>query len=314
MRVVARRVISEARADHITTTAQALAYSVFLAIPAVFLVVLGVFSLVATPTDVESVIDRMRGVIPPEAASLLSESLNRSANSPGSGLLMAVVGLVLAMWTITSAATTLMQGITMAFDREDKRGFVRKRLLALVIVLCLVGAATLVGGFLVFGPYIERWLGDATAQPGLVSWLWWTAQWPVLILALLTAFAVLLYLGPDVEQPSWKWVTPGAIVALVIWVAASGAFSLYASRFGTYQRTWGTLSAVVVLLIWLWLTNLALLVGAEVNAEIEQLAIERSHAEGSSPRSAPAEPDARVSGADATRPIPEPPRVVDARR
>ena len=275
MRLIARRVISEARDDQITTIAKALAYSVFLAIPAVLLVVLGVFSLVASPQDVQALIDRMQGVIPPEAASLLSESLNRSANSPGSGLLMTFVGVVLAMWTITSAATTLMQGITTAFDREDKRGFVRKRLLALMIVLCLVAAAALVGGFLVFGPYLENWLGDATTQPGLVSWLWWTVQWPVLTLALLAAFAVLLYLGPDVDQPSWKWVTPGAIVALVIWLLASGAFSLYASRFGSYEKSWGTLSAVVVMLIWLWLTNLALLLGAEINAEIELLARER---------------------------------------
>ena len=169
-----------------------------------------------------------------------------------------------------------MQGITTAFDREDRRGFVRKRLLALVIVLCLVAAATMVGCFLVFGPYLERWLGGATSQPGLVAWVWWTAQWPVLILTLLAAFAVLLYLGPDVDQPSWKWVTPGAVVALAIWLLASGAFSLYASHFGSYQKTWGSLSAVVVMLIWLWLTNVALLLGAEVNAETERLAAERA--------------------------------------
>ena len=197
-------------------------------------------------------------------------------SSPGSGVLLAAAGMVIALWTITSAATTLMQGITTAYGRSDERGFVRKRLLAFVIVLCLVGAAALVGGFLVFGPYLQRWLGDATSQPGVVSWIWWTAQWPVLILALLAAFAVLLYLGPDVEQPGWKWVSPGAAVALVIWLAASAAFSVYASRFGSYQKTWGTLSAVVVTLIWLWLTSVALLLGAEVNAETERLAAERS--------------------------------------
>ena len=276
VRIIAGRVIAEARADHITTSAQALAYSLFLAIPAVLLVVLGVFSLVASPSDVDGLIDRTRGVIPPEAASLLSDSLHRSANSPGSGLLLTVVGLCLALWTITSAATTLMRGITTAFDREDQRGFVQKRLLALLIVLCLVAAAALVGCFLVFGPYLQRWLGGATSQPGLVAWVWWTAQWPVLILALLASFAVLLYLGPDVDQPSWKWVTPGAVVALVIWLLASGAFSLYASHFGSYQKTWGSLSAVVVMLIWLWLTNVALLLGAEVNAETERLAADRA--------------------------------------
>ena len=276
VRLITRRVISEARDDQITTIAQALAYSVFLAIPAVLLVVLGVSPSSRAPEDVQALIDRMQGVIPPEAASLLSESLNRSANSPGSGLLMTVVGVVLALWTIASAATTLMQGITTAFDREDRRGFLRRRLLVLVDRAMSVGG----GGSCRGPPRIwalpREMAGRYNAQPGLVSWLWWTAQWPVLILALLAAFAVLLYLGPDVEQPSWKWVTPGAIVALVIWLVASGAFSLYASRFGSYEKTWGTLSAVVVMLIWLWLTNLALLFGAEINAEIERLALERA--------------------------------------
>jgi membrane protein len=271
-RTVARRALAEARDDHITMTAQALAYSVFLAIPAALLVVVGVFSLVASPADADSLVERASGVIPPEAATLLRDSLRRSADSPGSGLVMTIVGLVLALWTTTSAATTLMQGITTAFDREDERGFVRKRLLALGIVACLVASAALVGGFLVLGPFVERWAADATGQHTLTAWVWWTAQWPVLITALLAAFAVLLYLGPDAEQPSWKLITPGAVTALVIWLLASAGFSLYASRFGSYDKTWGSLSAVVVMLIWLWLTSVALLLGAEINAETQRVA------------------------------------------
>ncbi len=272
---LAKRTVKEAQNDHVTTLAQALAYSLFLAIPSALLVVLGVFSLVASPSDVTGIIDRMRGVIPPEAATLLTQSLQRSTQSSGSGIVMTVVGLVLALWTTTSAATTLMQGITNAFDREDKRSFVRKRLLALVIVACLVGAAALVGAFLVLGPYLQRWIGNATSQPGLVSWVWWTAQWPVLVFALLAAFAVLLYLGPDAEQPSWRWVSPGAVVALVIWLLASAGFSLYASHFGSYNKTWGSMAAVVIMLIWLWLTSVALLLGAEVNAESQRMAADR---------------------------------------
>lgn len=274
-RNITGRVISSAGDHRITTTAQALAYSVFLAIPAMLLIVLGTFSLFASPNDVGAIIDQLQGVVPPEAASLLSQSLERSASSPGSGLLLTVVGFALAVWTFTSAATTLMQGLTTAYGRADTRGFVRRRLVALAIVLCLVTAATLVGCFLVFGPYLEHWVGRATEHPALIAWLWWTAQWPVLISALLAAFATLLYVGPDVEQPRWTWVTPGAVVALVIWIAASGALSLYASRFGSYEKTWGTLSAVVVMLIWLWLTSVALLLGAEVNVEVGQRARER---------------------------------------
>jgi membrane protein len=274
-RTVGRTAIAKARDDRITTTAQALAYSLFLAIPAALLVVLGVFSLAASPADVERLIARANGIIPPEAAKLLTDSLTRSTESHGSGVVMTVVGLVLAVWTTTSAATTLMQGLTTAFETNDERGFVRKRLLALLIVFCLVAATALVGAFLVLGPYLQRWLGDALGQPGLTAWIWWTAQWPVLVLALLAAFSVLLYLGPDAAQPSWKLFTPGAVAALVIWLVASAGFSLYASRFGSYDKTWGSLSAVVVMLLWLWLTSVALLLGAEINAAVRRLADER---------------------------------------
>jgi membrane protein len=269
--VVAKRAVSEAKDDRIAMVAQALAYSLFLAIPAALLVALGVFSLVATPADIQSLIQRAKGVVPPEAVTLLENALTRTASS-GHGLTVTIVGLVLAVWTTTSAATTLMEGLTNAFDRKDERSFFRKRLLALMIVLCLLASALLVVGLLVLGPFLERWVGNAVGQPGLTAWLWWTAQWPVLVLALLGAFAVMLYLGPDVEQRSWKLVTPGAVTAVVIWLAASAGLSFYASRFGSYDKTWGSLSVVVVTLIWLWLTSIALLFGAEVNAEAQRLA------------------------------------------
>jgi membrane protein len=251
-------------------TAQALAYSFFLAIPAMCLVVLGVFSLVASPGDVDRLVERLGRVMPAEATTLLNDSLQRTAASAGQGLAMTAVGLALALWTTTSAATALMQGVTTAFGRDDDRGFVRKRLLALVLVLCLVSAALLVVGLLVLGPHMQRWVGTAIGSPSATAWVWWTAQWPLLVAALLFLFAVLLYVGPDVQQPRWQYVTPGAVVALVGWLVASGAFAVYAGSFGSYNKTWGTLSAVVVTLIWLWLTSAVLLFGAEVNAALQR--------------------------------------------
>src|SRR6478752_10779919 len=138
---VAKRAVARAREDRITTTAQALAYSLFLAIPSALLVALGIFSLVATPANVDGLIQRANGAIPPEAASLLHDSLRRSTESPQSGLLMTIVGLALALWATTSAATTLMQGVSRIFSASDDRSFLQKRLVALVIVACLVAAA-----------------------------------------------------------------------------------------------------------------------------------------------------------------------------
>lgn len=215
--LVLRHAFVAARTNNITTVAQALAYSLFLAIPAVFLVILGAFSLVASPADVTGLIDRASGVIPSEAATLLSDSLVRSTESPRSGVIMTIVGLGLALWATSSAATTLMQGTTTAYGHRDQRGFVRKRLIAFTIVACLVLATSLVTALLVLGPYLERLSGVQLGQPSLTAWVWWTAQWPILIGGLLLAFSVLLYLGPDVQRPGWKRVIPGASVALLVW-------------------------------------------------------------------------------------------------
>jgi membrane protein len=273
--LVLRRAAVEARDDDVPTVAQALAYSLFLAIPASMLIVLGTFSLLADEGTVASLIDRMQNVIPAEAADLLRDSLERSTRSAGSGVVMTLVGFALALWTTTSAATTLMKAVTLAFDGEESRSFARKRVLALLIVAALVLAAALVVGLLVLGPHIERWVGDAVNAPRITAWLWWTVQWPLLVGGLLFAFAVVLTVSPNVEQPTWKLISPGAVTAVVAWLLASGALALFSANFGSYDKTWGTLSAVVVTLVWLWLTSAALLFGAEVNAEAQRLARER---------------------------------------
>jgi membrane protein len=268
---VLRLAVAKARSDDIATIARALAFSLFLAIPAIFLVLVGVFSLVAEPKDIASLVERSRGVVPAEATDLLEDSLTRTARADGGGVLLTVIGFALALWTTTSAATTLMKAMTTTFDRKEQRGFVRSRLVALAIVLALTLSAGLVLGLLVLGPHLEGWIGDAVGAPTLTAWLWWTLQWPILVLGLLFAFAVILYLAPDAEQPRWQLVAPGAATALVVWLAASGGLALYAASFGSYDKTWGTLSAVIVTLLWLWVTSAALLLGAEVNAQAQKL-------------------------------------------
>ena len=104
----------------------------------------------------------------------------------------------------------------------------------------------------------------------MVKWLWWTAQWPVLVLGLLLVFATVLYLGPNVEHPRWQFLSIGTSIAVVVWLLASGGFALYVSQFSSYNKAWGSLAAVIIMLTWLWISGLALLFGAEVNAETER--------------------------------------------
>jgi membrane protein len=264
------RAVKESREDGVAMMARALAFSLFLAIPATALVALGVFSLVSDESEITSLVNRAKAVMPEEAALLLQTSLERSARATGGNVAMTIVGLALAVWTTTSAAATLMEGVTRVYETPEERGFVRRRLIALLIVLALVVSAVLVVMFLILGPHIQRWLGAALDAERVTAWAWWTVQWPLLIGGLLFAFALVLYVAPASPHRGWRDVLPGAVVAVVLWLVASGAFAVYAANFGSYNKSWGTLSAVVITLVWLWLTSAALFFGAEVNAEAKR--------------------------------------------
>jgi membrane protein len=257
--------------DHLTNLAAALAYYAFLAIPAVLLVAVGVFNLVADESLVRKIIQRLDGVVPQEALTLIQQTLDRVVESQAnSGIALVVVGSVLALWTVTGAMDTLMWALNSAYGREETRGFVKRRLIAVVMVVLLLIAFTLAFGLLVLGPHLSGWIGSAVGLEAAVKWLWWTAQWPILILGLSLVFATVLYLGPNVDHPRWRFLSVGTAISVVVWLLASGGFAVYVSQFSSYNKAWGSLAGVIILLTWLWLSGLALLFGAEVNAEAER--------------------------------------------
>ena len=267
---IARRAFSEFRDDHMTNIAAALAYYAFLAIPAALLVAVGVFSLVASPSAVTRIVDKLHGIAPDEALNLLETSLSNMTQRQGTGITVLVVGGALALWSLTGAMQNLMWALNIAYDREEGRGFVRRRLIGLVMLTFGLIGFTLAFGVLVLGPQLSTWIGSALGAEGAVKLTWYVAEWPLLVVGLLLMFAGLMYYGPNVEHPRWSFLSLGAFTALVVWVAASAAFAFYVSRFGSYNKAWGSLAAVVVMLTWLWLSAAALLFGAEVNAEAER--------------------------------------------
>jgi membrane protein len=210
-------------------------------------------------------------VMPAQAASLLGGSLHRLDEHPSTGIAMTVVGFLLALWSTTGAMTTYMTALNLAYERKDRRPFIRKRLVAMELVAVIGFAFLLIAVLLIFGPPLEQLVAShAGAAGGAIGWIWWIAEWPILLVGLSAAFATLLYLGPDVDHPRWHFLSPGSVLAVVVWLAASGAFAFYTSAFGSYNKTWGSLAAVIVMLTWLWLTAIALLLGAELNAEAER--------------------------------------------
>ena len=266
---ILKRAAREAVDDQIPDSAAAMAYYAFLAIPALLLVSVGVFSLVASPSAIETIIDKLGSVIPAEAATLLEDALNRTAEG-GGGLTMILVGGAVAVWTASGVANALMRALNRVYDTDESRGFLRQRLVGLVMVAVGVAAFVLVFGLLVLGPKLSGWVGSLVGAEGAVRWAWLLGEWPILLVGLLVAFGAVLYFGPNVEHPRWSFLSVGAGLAVGLWLLASGGFAIYLAFFGSYNKTWGSLAAVIIMLTWLWLSSLALLFAAEVDAEAER--------------------------------------------
>lgn len=267
---ILKRSVKEFGHDHMTNIAAALAYYAFLAIPSALMVAVGIFSLVAGPHAITTVIGKLNNVMPGQATSLLKGSLQTMTHNKGTGITILSIGGALALWSLTGAMQNVMWATNIAYDREEGRGFIRRRITALwMVVFALIGFA-LAFGVLVLGPHLSTWVGSALGAKSITKIVWWIAEWPLLVGGLLFAFAGLMYFGPNVKHPRWRFLTFGALVSIVVWLGASGLFAFYVSKFGSYNKTWGTLSAVVVMLTWLWLSGVALLLGAEINAEAER--------------------------------------------
>ena len=266
---ILKRAAKRANKDHVTSLAAALAYYAFLAIPAALLLAAGLFGLLADPNAVTTIIKDLHGIVPSQVSSLIEGSLSRLTQQNSTSITLIVVGAVLALWSLSGAMQNVMWALNLAYDRSETRGFVRRRLVAAGMAVFALVASTLALGLLVLGPDLSRWIGNAIGNRRATEIVWWAAQWPILIGGLLLAFGVIYYLGPDVKQ-KWQFLSFGAVFAVVVWLIASGAFAYYASRFGSYNKAWGSLSAVVVMLTWLWISSVALLLGAEINAEAER--------------------------------------------
>jgi membrane protein len=263
------RALKKANHNQIGHLAQAVAFNAFLAIPSTLLLALGIFSSVAGPDSVNSLLDHLSNVVPASALDLVRQSLQQVLASQQGGLMIAV-GAALALWSLSGAMQTVMWSLNTAYEREETRGFLRARAVSVLMALCMAAAVVLVVVALVLGPLISGWIDDNVDAWGAATWLWDIGRFPVLVAGLLASFASVLYLGPNVRHKRFQFITPGAVTAVLVWLVVSGGFAVYANRFGSYNKAWGSLAAVIVTLTWLWLSSLALLLGAEINAETER--------------------------------------------
>jgi membrane protein len=267
---VLRRTIRGFRDDDCTDLAAALTYySVLAVFPGLLAVIstLGVFG--AGADSVKTILDILDPLVDSSTLDSLEDPLNELARSQAAGTAFAI-GLAGALWSASGYVGAFSRAMNTVYGVEEGRPIWKLRPLQVLITLitvalCIVGLVIL----LVSGPVAES-VGDELGVGDTVVDVWNIAKWPALALVVVLVVALLYYVTPNVRQPRFRWVSAGAFVAILVWVAASVGFAFYVANFSSYNKTYGSLAGVIVALLWLWLTNLALLFGAELDAELER--------------------------------------------
>jgi membrane protein len=271
-----KRVGREIQNDDVLGRSAELAYYFFLALFPLLFFVVSIFGLVAhnNPQFRLQLMNYIRTMLPPDASSLLSKTLEQILRaSSGTKLILGLLG---ALWSGSVGVAAVMEMCNITYDVKDQRPFWKSRGLAILLTIACSILMVAALGLILYGPT----LADAVfGKNPVVAWTWKIVQWPVAVLFVLATFALIYYFGPDVEHPKWHWITPGSAVGVLLWLAGSFAFRVYLHFFNTYSATYGSLGAVIILLTWLYLTGAAVMIGSEINAEIEHAAAEHGRPE-----------------------------------
>ena len=272
-----KRTGQEFSRDNLTDWAAALTYYGILSIFPALVALVSIVGLVGHSAT-NSLLTNLGSFAPGPAHDILKHALTGLAKSRGAAGLLFIVGLVGALWSASGYIGGFMRAANTIWDVEEGRPIwktIPLRLGVTVLMVVLLAASAI--AVVVTGPLADK-VGKLIGLGGTVVTIWDIAKWPVLIVIVSVMFAILYYASPNVRQPGFRWLTPGSILAVVLWIVASALFALYVAKFGSYNKTYGSLGAVIIFLVWLWISNVALLLGAELNAELERgRQIERGH-------------------------------------
>jgi membrane protein len=242
-------------------------YAVLLALFPGLAALVSLYGLAFDTAQIEKQVAALSGVLPAQTQELLSQQLHSLvAGSSGALGFAAIVGLLLALWSASRGMSGLITAINIAYEEKERRGFLTFNLIAIGLTVGLVVGGILAIALIAVLPAAVQLLAIGSAT----KWLLLLVQWPLLIILVLAGLAVLYRFGPDRDKPQWRWVTPGAIAATVFWIIASIGFTIYVANFNSYDKTYGSLGGVVILLTWLYLSALMVLLGAVINAQSER--------------------------------------------
>jgi membrane protein len=258
--------VKEVKDDSVPLLSGGVTYYAMLALFPSLIALVSIYGLVASPSDVDTQLASLTRAMPEEARNLIITQLTAVTQKSSTGLgIGAVVSIIVALWSASSGMRWLLVALSRAYDADDTRKFVRMRGTALALTVAAIIGGVVVVATLVALPSIYRILGLGSNARFLISLL----RWPVLAVLLMLCLAVLYRYGPDRDPPPWRWVLPGSIAATILWILASAGFTIYTSTLGRFDKTYGALGAIIVLMLWLFLGAFAVLLGAEINSEIE---------------------------------------------
>jgi membrane protein len=266
---VLKRTFKEFKADNLTDWAAALTYYGVLAIFPAIIALVSIIGLVG-PSATQPLLDNLGKLAPGPANDILSGAVKQVASGRSSAGVAFVVGLFLAIWSASGYVGAFSRASNAIYEVGEGRPFWKLRpiQLAVTTVMILLLAACAIA-VVVTGPVAQQ-LGNVVGAGSAAVTAWDIAKWPVIALVVITMFSILYYAAPNVKQPGFKWITVGGVLALVLWLVASALFAIYVASFSSYNKTYGALGGVVAFLVWLWISNIAVLLGAELNAELER--------------------------------------------
>ena len=264
-----KRTLREFKEDDLTLLAAALTYYGVLSIFPALLVLLALLGLAGEST-IDTLLANLGSLTPGAARDVVTNAVRDLQSSNQAAGFALIAGLAGALWSASGYVGAFMKASNVLYEVEEGRKFWKLKPLQIAVTVVIMLLTTLmVLAVVVSGPVAQR-VGDVIGAGDAAVTAFNIVKWPVIALVVSQIFAFLYWVGPNVKQPGYKWVSPGGFVAVVLWIAASGAFALYVANFGSYSKTYGSMAAVIIFLIWLWITNLVMLLGAELNAEIER--------------------------------------------
>jgi membrane protein len=264
---ILRRVMAEVKEDNVSLLAAGVAFYAMLAIFPAIIALVTVYGMVADPAEVESQVGEFAKGLPSGADQLITEQLRNVVNAGEQALSIGLaLSLLAVLWSASGGVQGLVKSLNLVYDERETRGFLKLRGLSLLLTLGAIVVAVVALALITVFPAVIDDLGLGEAGELAAS----IGRWVILALLVLVALAVLYRYAPDRANPRWRWLSWGAVVALVLWLLGSFGFSWYVDNFGKYNQTYGALAAVIILLLWLYLSAFAVLLGAEFDAEIER--------------------------------------------